>query len=59
MSKNENIRYVNKIYEVEYDMTDERQARNFYFDLQLLCQIETGCGRNWDKFCKEHVVLGA
>ena len=59
MAENKNIKYENKIFGETFDMTDENQAKVFWFNMELLCKIEVESGRDWNKFVAENVVFGA
>ena len=59
MAKNESIKYENQIFGEKFDMTDEAQAKVFWFTIEMLCKIEVESGRDWNKFVAENVVFGA
>lgn len=59
MAENKTNKLVYKIFNTEFDMTNEHEAKNFYFYMDCLAQIESAKGTNWQKFVEENVVFGA
>ena len=52
-------KYENKIYETTFDMTNESEAKDFWFAIQCLNKIAVENGWDWGKFLDEHVVFCA